>query len=101
MKAPVRHAVTRTLAAAGHDVHEAADGVSGLSLWREAGSRGDDIAIPNMSGFALIAAIRGEGAAVPVVAISGSLVVSDLEVIRQATSLGQWSSSQNHSRGTS
>jgi CheY-like chemotaxis protein len=86
----VRRAVVRMLATAGHDVREAPNGASGLRLWRDGGADLvlTDMAMPDMTGFELIGILRAGGATVPIIAISGSLVLSDLEVIRHATLLG-------------
>jgi FixJ family two-component response regulator len=43
--------------------------------------------MPQMTGFELITSVRAAGAKVPIIGMSGSLVVSDLELIRQAKSL--------------
>jgi CheY-like chemotaxis protein len=85
-----RRAVVRMLAAAGHDVREAAGGVAGLGLWRDGGADLvlTDIAMPDMTGFELIDALRAETRTVPIIAMSGSLIVSDLEVVRCAQGLG-------------
>jgi CheY-like chemotaxis protein len=86
----VRHAVVRMLQAAGHEVREAPDGGSGLRLWRDGGADlvVTDIAMPDMTGFELIAALRAEAGAVPIIAMSGHVVVSDREVARRAELLG-------------
>jgi CheY-like chemotaxis protein len=80
--------VARTLASAGHDVRQTCDAVSGLSLFRAAPVDivVTDLALPHMTGFELISTLRGEGAKVPIIAISGSFVVSDLELIREVQS---------------
>jgi DNA-binding response OmpR family regulator len=44
--------------------------------------------MPDMSGFELIGVLRSEGATVPIIAMSGSLVASDLELLGQIKSLG-------------
>ena len=71
------------LALSGHEVIEAADATVGLRLWRE--QRPDvivtDIALPDMTGFELIGLLRTEGETVPIIAISGTLVVSDLDLV--------------------
>ena len=81
--AMVRWTVVRMLASSGHEAIEAADATVGLRLWRE--QRSDvivtDIALPDMTGFELIGLLRTEGETVPIIAISGSLVVSDLDLI--------------------
>jgi CheY-like chemotaxis protein len=82
-EAAVRRTVLRILVASGHEAIEAADATAGLRLWRE--QRPDvivtDIALPDMTGFELIGLLRSEGETVPIIAISGSLVVSDLDLI--------------------
>lgn len=86
-----RRAVVRMLATAGHEVREANDGAAALGLWHDGG--GDlvltDVAMPDMTGFELIGSLRAEGATVPIIAMSGSLVVTDLEVVRHAKALGE------------
>jgi two-component system, cell cycle response regulator DivK len=89
-EAVVRRAVVRMLEAGGHDAVEAPDAAGGLRLWREQGA--DvlvvDIAMPHMTGFELIGLLRSQGETVPIIAISGSLVVSDTEMLRHTESLG-------------
>jgi CheY-like chemotaxis protein len=82
-EAMVRRAIVRMLAAGAHDAVEAPDATAGLRLWREQGADVvvTDIALPDMTGFELIGLLRSEGETVPIIAISGSLVVSDLELI--------------------
>ncbi|HZM27119.1 MAG TPA: response regulator [Gemmatimonadales bacterium] len=84
-EAVVRRAIVRMLAAGGHDAVEAPDAATGLRLWDEQGADVivTDISLPDMTGFELIGLIRSEGETVPIVAISGSLVVSDLELIAE------------------
>jgi CheY-like chemotaxis protein len=80
--------VARTLVSAGHEVRRASDGVAGLSALRE-GTVDlvvTDLAMPQMTGFELISTLRTGGVRVPIIGISGSLVVNDLELIRQAQS---------------
>jgi len=89
-EAVARRAVVRMLQAGGHEAVEAPDGAWGLRLWRE--QRPDllvvDIAMPDMTGFELIGLLRAEGETVPIIAISGSLVVSDTDMLRHTESLG-------------
>jgi CheY-like chemotaxis protein len=89
-EAIVRRAVLRMLAAGGHDAVEAPDAAAGLRLWREQAADVVvvDIAMPDMTGFELIGLLRSTGETVPIVAISGSLVVSDTEMLRHTESLG-------------
>ncbi len=85
-----RRAVVRMLTTAGHEVREANGGAAGLGVWHDWGADIvlTDVAMPDMTGFELIRSLRAEGATVPIVAMSGSLVVSDLELVRHAKSLG-------------
>jgi CheY-like chemotaxis protein len=80
--------VVRTLLSAGHEVSQATDRVAGLSALRETPVDlvVTDLAMPRMTGFELISALRAGGVKVPIIAISGSLVVNDLDLIRQAQS---------------
>jgi CheY-like chemotaxis protein len=59
-------------------------------LWRDQGADVVvvDIAMPDMTGFEVIGLLRSKGETVPIVAISGSLVVSDTEMLRRTESLG-------------
>jgi len=84
------HAIARMLAVEGHEVREAPDGASGLRLWRDEAADlvVTDIALTDMTGFEVIARLRAEAATVPIIVISGSLVVSDLELVRQTKALG-------------
>jgi CheY-like chemotaxis protein len=85
-----RRAVVRMLTTAGHDVREADGGAAGLGVWHDGGADLvlTDVAMPDMTGFELIGSLRAEGAKVPIIAMSGSLIVSDLEVVRHARSMG-------------
>src|SRR6187200_424430 len=78
------------LAAGGHDAVETPNAEAGLRLWREQAADVVvvDIAMPDMTGFELIGLLRSTGETVPIVAISGSLVVSDTEMLRHTESLG-------------
>jgi FixJ family two-component response regulator len=60
-----------------------ASGVTAVATWVLT-----DVAMPDMTGFELIGSLRAEGATVPIIAMSGSLVVTDLEVVRHAKALG-------------
>jgi CheY-like chemotaxis protein len=84
-----RRAVVRMLETAGHEVREADGGSVALELLSD--SRVDlvvtDIAMPNMNGFEFIARLRSHGESVPVIAISGNVIVSDAEVARHAAML--------------
>ena len=86
----VRRAIVRMVAAGRHDAVEAPDAATGLRLLREQGADVvvTDIAMPDMTGFELIGLLRSTGETVPIVAISGSLVVSDTEMVRHTESLG-------------
>jgi len=90
-EAIVRGAIVRMLAPCGYDVVEASSAAAGLRLWREA--RADvlvtDIALPDMTGFELIGLLRSEGETVPIIAISGSLVVSDLGMVADRLGIAQ------------
>jgi CheY-like chemotaxis protein len=88
-EAIVRRAVLRMLAAGGHDAVEAPD-AAGLRVWREQGADVVvvDIAMPRYDRFEVIGLLRSKGETVPIVAISGSLVVSDTEMLRRTKSLG-------------
>jgi DNA-binding response OmpR family regulator len=84
------HAIARMLAVEGHDVREAPDAAWGLRLWRAetADLVVTDIAPADMTGFEVIARLRAEAATVPIIVISGRLVVNDLELTRQTTAWG-------------
>lgn len=86
----LRRAVTRMLKAAGHEVTEATTGQTGLNRWRDGGADlvVTDLAMPEMTGFELMRELRAAGEVVPVIAMSGSVVLADLEAIRQAELLG-------------
>jgi CheY-like chemotaxis protein len=85
-----RRAVVRMLTGAGHDVREAAGGAAGLGLWRDGGADLvlTDLAMPDMTGFEFIDALRAVTRTVPIIAMSGSVIVSDLELVRCAQALG-------------
>lgn len=69
----LRRTLVRTLKAAGHDVHEAADGVKGLKLFEEL--RPDliitDIVMPEQEGIETIRLLRQRAPNLPIIAISG------------------------------
>ncbi len=44
--------------------------------------------MPDMTGFELIGELRAAGEMLPVIAISGSVVLADLEAVRHAQLLG-------------
>ncbi len=60
--ASMRQMVSFTLKSAGHDVHEAGDGVEALNVAKSAGAFDlviSDINMPNMDGIELIKELRG------------------------------------------
>jgi two-component system OmpR family response regulator len=85
-----RRAVVRMLETLGHEVREAGDGTSGLRLWREASADLviTDLAMPDLTGFEVIGILRAESPALPIIAMSGSLMVADQELVSQAAQLG-------------
>jgi CheY-like chemotaxis protein len=85
-----RRAVVRMLETLGHEVREASDGTSGLRLWREASADLviTDLAMPDLTGFEVIGILRAESPALPIIAISGSLMVGDQELVSRAAQLG-------------
>ena len=86
----VRRVTVRMLAEAGHEVRDAASGALGLRLWRNGGADlvVTDISMPDMTGFELITELRVAGPMVPVIAMSGTVVMGDLEVLRRTELLG-------------
>jgi CheY-like chemotaxis protein len=88
----VRWAIMRMLAAGGHHAVEAPSVAAALRVWRE--QRPDllvtDIAMPDMTGFELIELLRSESVTVPIIAMSGNLVVSDLEPIADRLGIAQF-----------
>jgi CheY-like chemotaxis protein len=85
-----RRAVVRMLEAGGHDVRDAGDGTSGLRLWRETGADlvVTDLAMPDLTGFEVIGILHAEAPTLPILAISGSLMVTDQELVGRAGRLG-------------
>ena len=86
----VRRVTVRMLTEAGHEVRDAASGGLGLRLWRNGGADlvVTDISMPDMTGFELITELRAAGPMVPVIAMSGTVVMGDLEVLRRTELLG-------------
>lgn len=86
----LRRVVVRMLEAAGHDVREAADGASGLSLWRDVGADLvlTDIHMAGMTGLEVIGELRAVAPTIPVIAMSGSSGSGALDVLRRAELLG-------------
>lgn len=70
----MRQVIARALQGAGHTVHEAADGCSGLELFRDVHPALviADIVMPEMEGIETIRRLRRDGSGVPIVAISGN-----------------------------
>lgn len=85
--AQMRRLMARILGAAGHVVLEAADGRSGLRLFRAArpGLVITDIVMPEQEGIETIRIIAREAPEIPILAISGS---AGPGYLRMATSLG-------------
>jgi CheY-like chemotaxis protein len=73
-EAAMRQVLMRVLCGAGHTVHEATDGRSGLRLFRE--SRPalviTDLVMPGAEGIETIRALQRDDPAIPILAISGS-----------------------------
>jgi len=86
-----RQAVARLLEKAGHEVREANGGTAALAVWREGAADLvlTDLAMPDMNGFELVARLRETGETVPVLAVSGNVVVTDGEVLRHAELLAR------------
>ena len=83
----MRQLITRILRGAGHTVREAEDGRGGIEAYSERPSALviSDIVMPDMDGIEVIRILRGEGAEIPIIAISGG---SDPLYLRAATALG-------------
>jgi DNA-binding response OmpR family regulator len=71
---PMRHLMARVLQRAGHTVEEAADGRTGLALFREHHPALviTDIIMPETEGIEIIRELRREDPGVPIIAVSGS-----------------------------
>jgi CheY-like chemotaxis protein len=79
----VREAVRSLLASFGYDCQTAADGASGLSRFDEGGWDLvlTDLAMPEMSGWEVVQAIRRRAPTLPIVLITG---LSNPDVMRRA-----------------
>jgi len=77
--APLRKIAAKLLSAAGFDVLEAADGDSGIRLWREQGADLllTDLHIGVPSGIQVAQELRAAAPALPVIIMSGSAVGDD------------------------
>lgn len=77
----VRRMLQRFLARAGFDTVEAGDGQAALELLRREPFDVvvSDVQMPVMTGIELLAALEHEGLEVPVVLVSGSLEVPDMD----------------------
>jgi CheY-like chemotaxis protein len=80
----VREVVLSLLASFGYDCHTAADGVSGLIRFDEGGWDLvlTDLAMPQMSGWEVVQAIRRRAPTMPIVLITG---LNDTDVMRRAS----------------
>ena len=81
----VREVVRSLLASFGYECQTAADGASGLTRFDAEGGWDlvlTDLAMPEMSGWEVVAAIRRRAATMPIVLITG---LSDPDVMRRAS----------------
>jgi signal transduction histidine kinase len=71
----VRSVLARYLRSQGFSVLEAADGLEGVELFREHGTKIDvvvtDISMPNLDGWGLVNELRNAGDGIPIVVMSG------------------------------
>lgn len=83
----MRRLLSRVLTNAGHTVHEAADGQSGIALFHEVHPALviTDIVMPEMEGIETIRELRRTGPKLPILAISGG---SHPVYLRAAAGLG-------------
>jgi CheY-like chemotaxis protein len=80
--ASVRHLLVDALTAEGFDVQAAANGAEALDLFHRAGPWDvvlSDEEMPRLTGRQLLSRLRGEGAIVPALILSGSLRLSAAE----------------------
>jgi CheY-like chemotaxis protein len=80
----VREVVHSLLASFGYDAETAADGAMGVARFEESGWDLvlTDLAMPNMSGWEVVQAIRRRAPTMPIVLITG---LSDPDVMRRAS----------------
>jgi len=82
--ASIRHLLVDAMTADGFEVSAAANGVEALDMFHEAGPWDvvlSDDEMPGLTGRQLLSRLRGEGAAVPALILSGSLSLSAAEQI--------------------
>lgn len=86
----MRRLLTRTLTAAGHTVHEAANGADAIALFRRVRPPLviTDIVMPGKEGIETILELRREAPAVAILAISGGGQNHSMSYLEFATKLG-------------
>jgi DNA-binding NtrC family response regulator len=84
----IRRMLARILTGAGHTVHEASDGRTGMELFRRVGAALviTDLVMPGTEGIETIRELHREEPSVPILAISGS--GNNPLYLRAATGLG-------------
>ena len=86
----LRGLVVRILTSAGYEVVAAADGTTGLRLWREGGADLvlTDLHMPDTNGIEVMLELRAFAATLPVIAMSGGQRALDLDLLGSAKLLG-------------
>ena len=86
----LRQAIVRILRGAGYDVVPAANGLEGMTLWRQmdADLVVTDIQMPEKNGIEVVLELRALAPTLPIIAMSGGSRSRELDLLGDASLLG-------------